>query len=1225
MSLKFYCGKCCLTVCVEKREGGNSLMRKKMSRGLIALAAVLISTGAAGGKTVHADELSTSVEITQSEEQGLYESGEDESDVDSEELTEEAASEELSEETAEEESSEELSEETAEEAASEELSSEEMSGETSDELNSEDLSEETEEVSSEELSDEIEEVTDSEEVSEEVSSDEIIDDEKIQAEEADSKEIIGDEKEEAGKVDVINKDALKNDTLSELSSDTDAVKKDEEIKPVITNDEDVMAPVTVGWHKEGDKWRYYYAASSDQYYKDGIIVIDGVGYRFDSEGYMQTGWIEDGGYWYFADKSGHLAQGWLTQNGVSFFFGYTYKGSDGKSILDGYYMNKNGIFDIYDDSYLFADNGVMKVGWIKQWGSVYYAKPDGKLAKGWQVIDNNDYHFGDTILTADNKYIPDGYYMQTFFANLYGKTYYFGESGALKKGWIDVCGDQSVYYYSNVSGVIVQGWAEIDGKWYYFGDSYKNSDGEWAIYGTDMRRNGVYYIKDEPYWFDKSGALQIGWIKDIYKDSDGKENIDWYYSNSKGVLQSGWTKIDDKYYFFGYPNNESDGTYTVNGFFMIKNIYEIGKYYYYFNESGVLKQNGWIEFKNFDSEGNYIYSNWFYATANGNLAQGWTKINGKWYFFGHVNNIGGKEIIEGYNLRRYEYLAKDGNKYYLDQSGVLQTGFYDIANMYGNMPYYASSSGVITEGWKQVNGNWYYTDSNGLLCRGNHIIDGKQYYFGERGDMKKGWIREYDSVWHYGEKTGELVKGWKTIGGKKYYFDMNGTMATDLLRVGSSVYLFGEDGALVTGKTGWKKTYSRENWYLYDVECFVNKDGTVRTEPMKNSAGDIYVIDSYGVLVKNSVVYLSEGNDYFLVDNSGKVVKKSGWVSGIHQYLADESDNIINELAWYYLNSDYSVNYDAIMKINGAYYAFDEDGIMVKGYGGMIYDEEKNYYREGLFGEDGKEITVNGWKKIDNKWYYLKDGDVYSSGLYTIDKADYYFRDDGVLVTDKKFIDTGTFYGADKNGRITVLPKGWQYVEDIYEGYGGNWYYLESEGKSALSDKFITIGKDKYYFDDGKMLIGVQYVPEANKIYVFADDGKMLTGGWYKSNYWGGWFYSNPDGTAYEGYLTQNGKTYYISNGRLQSEFVDYAGNINLTNNDYSARRTPGFYKRKDEFFGYESIYYVAEDGYGLLAGWHVIDGDTYYITAGRVTTGTTYMYSDKFVFDSNGKLISKN
>ena len=416
-------------------------MGKKMSRGLIALAAVLISTGAAGSKTVHADELSTSVEITQSEEQGLYESGEDESDVDSEELTEEADSEELSEETAEEAASEELSEETAEEVSSEKLSEEtaeevvsgEMSGETSDELNSEELLEETEEASSEELSDEIEEVTDSEEVSEEVSSDEIIDDEKIQAEEADSKEIIGDEKEEAGKVDVINKAALINDTLSELSSDTDAVKKDEEIKPVITNDEDVMAPVTVGWNKEGGKWRYYYAASSDQYYKDGIIVIDGVGYRFDSEGYMQTGWIEDGGYWYFADKNGHLAQGWLTQNGVSFFFGYTYKGSDGKSILDGYYMNINGIYNIYDDSYLFADNGVMKVGWIKQWGNVFYAKPDGKLVKGWQVIDNNDYHFGDTILTADNKYIPDGYYMQTFLLICMGKHIILANPELLKR------------------------------------------------------------------------------------------------------------------------------------------------------------------------------------------------------------------------------------------------------------------------------------------------------------------------------------------------------------------------------------------------------------------------------------------------------------------------------------------------------------------------------------------------------------------------------------------------------------------------------------------------------------------------------------------------------------------------------------------------------------------------------------------------------------------------
>ena len=42
-----------------------------------------------------------------------------------------------------------------------------------------------------------------------------------------------------------------------------------------------------------------------------------------------------------------------------------------------------------------------------------------------------------------------------------------------------------------------------------------------------------------------------------------------------------------------------------------------------------------------------------------------------------------------------------------------------------------------------------------------------------------------------------------------------------------------------------------------------------------------------------------------------------------------------------------------------------------------------------------------------------------------------------------------------------------------------------------------------------------------------------------------------------------------------------------------------------------------------MEAGWHVIDGDTYYFRNGNVLTGEQAINYEKFVFDDKGRLIS--
>lgn len=98
--------------------------------------------------------------------------------------------------------------------------------------------------------------------------------------------------------------------------------------------------------------------------------------------------------------------------------------------------------------------------------------------------------------------------------------------------------------------------------------------GKYHCYKDGKAMTGKQTINGMVYFFDESGVLQTGWVKDgnrwryydgakahkgwLHLKTDGEEKI--YYLNKKGLLESGkWVKIDGKWYYF-YP----DGTLAVN-------------------------------------------------------------------------------------------------------------------------------------------------------------------------------------------------------------------------------------------------------------------------------------------------------------------------------------------------------------------------------------------------------------------------------------------------------------------------------------------------------------------------------------------------------------------------------------------------------------------------------------------------------------------------------------
>ncbi len=309
-------------------------------------------------------------------------------------------------------------------------------------------------------------------------------------------------------------------------------------------------------------------------------------------------------------------------------------------------------------------------------------------------------------------------------------------------------------------------------------DWHRDNVGWWySLNNGSYYKNSDAFIDWKLYHFNNSGYMVTGWDYHQFLNNNQKEEGWFYYDPVSGAQQTGWKKIDGKWYYLSHG-----GAYT--------GIRTIDGKDYYFDRVNCDMKTGWILEE--DSNGN---SRWYYFDpVSGEMAKDWKKIDGKWYYFRRYATKGIQLI--------------DGKWYYFDPVNCdMKTGWILEEDSNGNSRwyYYDPESGERLSGWQTIDGKRYYLNASAV--HGTVYIDGKVYYFDPVNyDMQTGWVLLKDSNgnperYYYDPESGERLLGWQEIDGKKYYLTSYGTYRDYIYTIDGKLYYF--DPVTRELITGW--------------------------------------------------------------------------------------------------------------------------------------------------------------------------------------------------------------------------------------------------------------------------------------------------------------------------------------------------------------------------------------------------------------------------------------
>ncbi len=448
--------------------------------------------------------------------------------------------------------------------------------------------------------------------------------------------------------------------ITPVKSGTVTITVTYKYKDIVLTEETETEIVAGAWEQAGNQWKYkfgesdYVAADPDSTsYRNGSLEIRGKLYFFDANGIMRTGWYCDQ-----PEETGEPE--------------WYYLGSDGAA-REGWQLVKNKWY------YLYPNSGVMVAAdiWTDADGYTWGFNASGALTSGW---------FNNNLIwnSVEKKYVD--YY-----------TYSDGTKDYIRPTW----------YYLGGNGSAQVGWNKIKGSWYYLGT--------WS--SPSMRIGKFTDNTGTDYVADYNGAMKTGWYNKnwSFDDETGKyattytatdengaevtlyrEPV-WYYANKSGALQSGWNKIQGKWYYLDELNN---GKALAIGYFT-----DCDGEDYVADYDGAMK-TGWYnknwrfdsktgKYTNRDTEGKKLDSQWYYGSNSGALKYGWNKIDGQWYLFGNYDDV--RVMLTGWQ-------QVDGSWYYLVSSGEM------VANKWVGDYFLTKSGAMATNTWI---GN-YHVNASGV-------------------------------------------------------------------------------------------------------------------------------------------------------------------------------------------------------------------------------------------------------------------------------------------------------------------------------------------------------------------------------------------------------------------------------------------------------------------------------------------------------------------------------
>lgn len=307
--------------------------------------------------------------------------------------------------------------------------------------------------------------------------------------------------------------------------------------------------------------------------------------------------------------------------------------------------------------------------------------------------------------------------------------------------------------------------------------------------------------------------------------------------------------------------------------------------------------------------------------------------------------------------------------------------------------------------------------------------------------IKNSWVNR-DNAYSFADADGVLMTGWQEIKGKTYYFSSPyGYMVTgggSDSQIENTYYHFNDDGVLQ------RSTWRGEN--------YSDASGAFVKEGLKDIDGKIYYFQNYNI---NKKEIRLEDQDAILHFSDKGVLER---VSNLKGEVINSVVNVPFDNKTLTFNNDGSIFKTGINKREKIveYYSL-EDGPFYTGW--KMIDGKRYYFK------NGRNYTFNAHENIDGKRYYFhEDGSVNRAGFEKIDGKLYHFDNNGVVQTGWQTIDNKYYY-FDENG---AAKTGWFQVGGGYRpwplAYGYLWYCAKEDGSLYADGWFKIDGKD-YHFD----------------------------------------------------------------------------------------------------------------------------------------------------------------
>ncbi|PFF88510.1 cell wall-binding protein [Bacillus cereus] len=313
--------------------------------------------------------------------------------------------------------------------------------------------------------------------------------------------------------------------------------------------------------------------------------------------------------------------------------------------------------------------------------------------------------------------------------------------------------------------------------------------------------------------------------------------------------------------------------------------------------------------------------------------------------------------------------------------------------------------------------------------------------------IKNSWVNR-DGNQYYAGSDGILLTGWHEVEGKTYYFELNtGLIKTNGYQIDGKYYNFNDDGSVL--QSAWKEDP--------DGLHYSDASGAIIKEGLREIDGKIYYFQNYKA--NKNEIRLEDEHVILHFSDKG-VLERASKLNGealenLYTAVTFKDKELVFE-------KDGSIRKNGISKISLPAWDGKNQPVLV-------------YYSL----EEGRYYT--GWKEVDGKKYYFKDGE--NSNLdrnETIDGKKYYFNHEG-QATQTGFIQTNgnTYYYNDKG----EMQTGFQEIN-------GNRYYFfsNSEQRGKMATGFFNDGRKNYYADGN----GVVYRNRDAQLYYNGERGYYL-------------------------------------------------------------------------------------------------------------------------------------